>query len=146
MSSRILEIQKRSNQYMAAFKDNVIRVIESNENIMLNMNKSQMLASLDAQDKPLIHKRTGSDKLSRAYAKRKGKSKPNLFDRGDFQAGMIFTMPTEKDYIITSDDTKVNFLVGNYGSIFGVSPKNQPKAKEVNDSAIVNDYFKNVFQ
>lgn len=144
--SRILDIQKRSNQYMAAFKDNVIRVIESNENIMLNMNKSQMLSSLDSQDKPLIHSRTKSPLLSRAYAKRKGKSKPNLFDRGDFQAGMIFTMPTEKDYIITSDDTKINFLVGNYGSIFGISPKNQPKAKEVNDKSIIDDYYKNVFQ
>jgi len=144
--SRIIDIQKKSNQYMAAFKDNVIRVIESNEKIMLNMNKSQMLGSFDAMDKSLIHSRTKSEYLSKPYARRKGKSKPNLFDRGDFQGGMFMTMPTEKDYIITSDDPKVNFLIGNYGSIFGVSPKNQPKAKEVNDKSIVEDYFKNVFQ
>jgi hypothetical protein len=131
---------------MTAFKDNVIRVIESNKNIMLNMNKSQMLGSLDAMDKSLIHSRTKSPLLSKAYAKRKGKSKPNLFDRGDFQGGMIFTIPTEKDYIITSNDPKVNFLVGNYGSIFGVSPKNQPKAKEKNNHDIIEDYRKSVFQ
>ena len=144
--SRILDIQKASNQYMAQFKENVIRVIESNEKIMLNMNKSQMLGSLDAMDKPLIHARTKSANLSRGYARLKGKSKPNLFDRGDFQAGMFLTMPTEKDYIISSDDPKVNFLQQNYGSIFGVSPKNQPKAKEINDKALIDDYFKNVFK
>ncbi len=144
--NRILDIQKRSNQYLAAFKDNVIRVIESNENLMLNMNKSQMLASLDAQDKPLIHARTKSAYLSKQYAKRKGKNKPNLYDRGDFQNGMFMTLPTEKDYIISSDDTKVNFLQGNYGKIFGVAPSNQSKAKEINDKAIINDYLKSVFQ
>lgn len=143
---RILDIQKRSNQYLASFKDNVIRVIESNENIMLNMNKSQMLGSLDAQDKPLIHSRTKSANLSKAYARRTGKSKPNLFNTGDFQSGMFFTMPTEKEYIISSDDEKVNFLQGNYGKIFGVSPKNQQKAQEINNKAIIDDYKKNVFQ
>jgi len=130
---------------MAQFKENVIRVIESNEAVMLTMNKSNMLGSLDALDKPLIHSRTKSPNLSRAYAKRKGKSKPNLFDTGDFQRGMLMTMPTEKEYIITSDDPKVNFLIGNYGSIFGVSPKQQGKAKDINDKAIIEDYKKTVF-
>lgn len=130
---------------MAAYKDNVIRVIESNEKVMLDINKSQMLSSLDAKDRPLIHARTKSANLSRVYAKRKGKSKPNLFDTGEFQGGMILTMPTEKDYIITSDDEKVNILIGNYGSIFGISPKNQPRAKQINDSAIIDDYKKTVF-
>ena len=143
--NRILDIQKRSNQYLAAFKENVIRVIESNEKLMLSMNKSQMLASLDAMDKPLVHARTKSQYLSKQYAKRKGKSKPNLFDSGDFQSGMFMTLPTEKDYIISSDDTKVNFLQENYGKIFGVAPSNQEKAKEINDKAIIDDYFKNVF-
>ncbi len=144
--SRILDIQRRSNQYLASFKENVIRVIESNEKIMLGMNKSQMLSSLDAMDKPLVHARTGSPYLSPAYARRKGKSKPDLFDKGGFQSGMFLTMPTEKEYIISSDDTKVNFLQGNYGKIFGVSPANQPRAKEVNDKSIVDDYLKSVFQ
>lgn len=144
--SRILDIQKRSNQYMANFPANIVRVIESNEKLMLSMNKSNMLASLDAQDKPLIHAHTKSEYLSKPYARRKGKSKPNLFDRGDFQAGMFMTLPTEKDYIISSDDTKVNFLVGNYGKIFGVPPSSQEKAKTVNDKSIIDDYFKKVFQ
>lgn len=105
-----------------------------------------MLASLDAMDKPLIHACTKSIYLSKAYARRKGKSKPNLFDRGDFQNGMFMTLPTEKDYIISSDDPKVNFLQENYGKIFGVAPSNQEKAKEINDKSIIDDYFKNVFQ
>lgn len=144
--SRIQEIAKRSNQWMSQFNDNVIRIIESNEGLMLNLNKSQMLNSLTAKDSPLIHARTGSAKLSKAYAKRTGKSKPNLFNTGEFQDSMFMTLPTEKEYIISSDDTKVNFLQGNYGKIFGVAPSNQDKAKAVNDSAIINNYLKTVFQ
>ena len=143
--SRILDIKAASNKWMANFNDNVIRVVEANEKSMLTMNKANMLKSLDAMDKTLIHSRTGSAFLSAGYAKRKHKSKPNLFDRGDFQGGMFMTMPTEKEYIISSDDEKVNFLQSNYGKIFGISPKDQPKAQKINDASIVNDYMKLVF-
>lgn len=144
--SRILDIQKKSNQYLAQFKENVIRVIESNEGEMINMNRRQMLKSIDALDRPLIHSRTKSAYLSPAYAKRKGKNRPDLYDKGEFQSGMFMTLPTEKEYIISSDDTKVNFLQENYGMIFGVAPSNQKKAQEINDSAIIGDYLKAVFQ
>lgn len=144
--ARITDIAKRSNQYLAQFKANVIRVIESNETAMLDMNKSQMLNSMTASGGALIHSRTGSANLSKAYAKRTGKKKPNLLASGDFQGGMFMTLPTEKEYIISSDDPKVNFLQGSYGKIFGVAPSNQEKAKAINDSAIVNDYLKTVFQ
>jgi len=144
--ARIIEIAQRSQEYLSAFDDNVIRVIESNEGQMLAMNKGQMLRSNTAMDSPLIHRKTGSAYLSKPYAKRKGKTKPNLFDSGEFQAGMFMTLPTVKDYIISSDDPKVNILQNNYGKIFGVSPSNQPKAQEINGKAIMEDYIKKVFQ
>lgn len=139
--SRILEIQRKSNEWMRQFADNVIRVIESNSEKMIDMNRSNMLESLNANDNSLM-----PSPLSPAYAKKTGKRKPNLFLTGEFQGEMFMTMPTEKDYIITSADPKVNFLVERYGKIFGVSPKNQPKAQEINDGAIIDDYLKEVFQ
>jgi hypothetical protein len=134
---------------MAAFKDNVIRVIESHSKEMVNMNRVQMLNSKGAQDNPLIHRSTKSEYLTKPYAKRTGKSKPNLLVNGDFQNGMQMFVPSEKEYFISSKDYKSGYLEKNYGyekSIFGVGPEAQPKAREVNDGAIVNDYMKTVFQ
>ena len=131
---------------MEQFTDNVIRVIESNEPVMLKMNRSQLLGSRDANDRPLIHSRTGSARLSAAYAKKTGKRTPNLFVNGAFQGSMFLTMPTEKEYIISSDHELVKYLPANYGKIFGISPANQPNAKAVNNRAIVNDFLKSVFR
>jgi hypothetical protein len=146
MKLRILEIQKKSNEYLEQFTDNVTRVIESNEAAMLKMNRSQLMSSRDANDRPLIHRRTGSARLSAAYAKKTGKKRPNLFVNGAFQGSMFLTIPTEKDYIISSDHELVQFLPVQYGKIFGISPANQPRAQAVNNRAIVNDYLKTVFK
>lgn len=131
---------------MNSFNERAINAIESNGDLMVNMNRRQMLSSLDADERPLINKRTGSARLSAAYAKRTGKSTPNLFLRGDFQFAMFFTMPTIKDYIITSDNDLVKYLPVNYGKIFGVSPTNQPKVQEINNKAIIDDYLNSVFR
>ena len=144
--NRIVDIQRKSNEYMADFKDNVINVLEANGDLMVNMNRTQMLASLDANDQPLVNAKTGSARLTPAYAKLTGKSTPNLYLRGDFQFAMFFTMPTEKEYIISSDNDLVKYLPVNYGKIFGVSPQNQPKAQEINGAAIINDFLKKVFR
>ena len=144
--NRILEIQKRSNDYMANFTANVVRIVESNEQKIVDFNRSQMLASKDADSKPLTHVKTGSPNLSKQYAKRTGKKKPDLWLSGDFQEGMFLTMPDEKEYFISSKDFKSGFLSKNYGKIFGVAPENQPKAQAINDKAIVEDYMKSVFQ
>jgi hypothetical protein len=144
--NRILDIQKKSNQYLANFTANVVRVIEMNAEKTVDFNRLQMLKNKDADNKPLIHKSTGSDKLSKAYAKRTGKTKPDLFVRGDFQEAMFLFMPDEKEYFISSKDYKTGWLAKNYGNIFGVAPENQPKAQKINDAAIVNDYLNSVFQ
>lgn len=143
--SRIVEIAKRSNQYIQNLSANVVKVIESNPK-NLDFNRSQMIGSKDADGKSLIHKSTGSSKLSKAYARRTGKSKPDLLISGAFQDQMFLTMPNEKEYFIGSKDYKSGFLSENYGKIFGISPSNQPRAQKINDKLVIEDYKKEVFK
>ena len=143
--ARILDIQKKSQQWIDNFGANVVRIIEGNpKNVELN--RVQMFNSTDADDKSLIHKSTGSDTLTRAYARRAHKTKPNLYLSGDFQRAMFIFMPDYKQYLIASKDYKSVYLARNYGNIFGVSPLNQPKAKESNNALIINDYLKSVLK
>jgi hypothetical protein len=143
----ILDMQKRSNEWLANFEANVIRIIESDQQKTVDLNRSQMFNSKDANNKPLIHKNTGSELLSKAYARRTGKKKPDLFVTGEFQNAMFLFMPDQKQYFIGSKDYKVKWLAKNYGQkIFGVAPDNQDKAKSINDANIINDYLKEVFQ
>lgn len=146
MISRIVDIAKRSNQYVGSLSANIVRVIELNSTKTLDFNRSQMLGSKDADNKPLIHKKTGSANLSKQYARRTGKRKPNLFESGAFQDEMFLTMPSEKEYFIGSKDYKTIYLTGNYGKIFGIASDNQPKVQKVNDKLIIEDYKKEVFK
>lgn len=139
--NRIVKIAENSAKYLADFKQNVVRVIEENADQMIDFNREQMIGSKDAEDKPLTNKKTGSTKLSKAYAKKTGKSKPNLFLSGEFQDKMTFMMKDENEYFISSKDFKTGYLAENYGNIFGVGPKNQPKARKINDKAIIEDYL-----
>jgi len=142
--NRIVEIAKRSNQYMNQFTANVVRVIEDNSDKMLDFNRSQMINSKDADDSNLVHKSTGSTKLSKAYSRKTGKSKPDLLLSGSFQDKMTFIMQDENEYFISSKDFKTEYLAENYGNIFGISPKNQVKAQKINDKAIIEDYLETI--
>jgi len=144
--ARILDIQKKSNQYVANLTANIVRVIESNSGTMIDFNRSQMLANNDADGVGLTHASTKSKNLTKAYARRTGKTKPNLYLSGEFQDKMIFTMPNEREYFISSKDYKTQWLAGAYGKIFGVAPNNQPKAQKINDKAVINDYLNLVFK
>lgn len=144
--ARILEIQKRSNSYIANLEANVTRVIESKQRDTVDLNRLQMLSNKDADGKPLIHKSTKSQYLTKAYAKKTGKSKPDLWVRGDFQEAMFMIMPSVKEYFISSKNYLTLWLAKNYGKIFGVAPGNQPKAQKINDKAVAEDYLKKVFQ
>jgi len=146
MISRIVDIQKKSSQYVANLSANIVRVIESNQGKTIDLNRSQLLGSKDAENRPLIHKKTGSSYLSKAYSRRTGKRKPNLFESGVFQDKMFLTMPSKDEYFISSKDYKTGFLAGNYGSIFGISQPNQPKAQKENDKLVINDYLNSVFK
>ncbi|HEY5590687.1 MAG TPA: hypothetical protein VIK55_06675 [Paludibacter sp.] len=145
MISQIVEIAKRSAQYVANMNANIIRVVESNKDLMIDINRSQFISSKDATGKPLTRVSTGSTKLSKAYARKAGKSKPDFFLSGQFQDEMIFFMPNEKEYFINSRVRP--YLSPQYGgSIFGVTPNNQSKAKDINDKLVVEDYKKFTFQ
>lgn len=146
MISRIVDIAKRSNQYVGSLSANIVRVIESNSAKALDFNRSQMIGSKDADNKPLIHKKTGSASLSKQYARRTGKTKPDLLVTGKFQDEMFLTMPSEKEYFISSKDYKTGFLANNYGKIFGIAPDNQTKAQKINDKLIIDDYKNSVFK
>jgi len=143
--ARIIDIQKKSAQWMANFDANVVKAIEANPK-NVEANRVQMFNSTDADDKSLIHKLTGSTNLTKAYAKRSHKTKPNLFLTGAFQKAMFIFMPNSKEYFMSSKDQKAGYLTKNYGKIFGISPTNQPKVKESNNALIINDYLKNVLR
>lgn len=143
--ARILEIQRKSNAWVDNLETNVINIIESNEQKTTEFNRDQMMKSKNADGTSLVNNRTGSDKLSKAYARRTGKSKPNIFVTGDYQAAMFTTMPDAKNYFITSDDEKVKYLPGNYDKLHGIAPENQPKVQAINTALVINDYMK-VFQ
>jgi hypothetical protein len=146
--ARILEIQRKSNQYVANLNANIVKVIESKSNseFMIQTNQKQFLQHKDSNDSPLIHKKTGSTNLSTAYAKKTGKSKPNFFESGDFFDQMLFTMPNMNEYFITSKSSTGKFLSSNYGDIYGISPKNQPLVQQKNSKAIIDDYFKSIME
>jgi hypothetical protein len=144
--ARILEIQRKSNQYIANLNANIVRVIESKSNSdnIIQTNQKQFLQHKDSNDSPLVHKKTGSVNLSKAYAKKTGKTKPNFFESGNFFDQMLFAMPNMNEYFITSKSNTGKFLTNNYGDIYGISPKNQPAIQKKNDKAILDDYFKSV--
>ena len=141
--SRILEIKALSEKYIAELGDNIIRVVEASNTV--DWNKKQMLSNTTADDRPLIHRLTGSEYLSKAYQKRTGKKKPNLKLTGAFQEEMMLTMPDEKQYFVVSFDEKSQILQNNYGNIFGISPKNRPEVIQMNNNAVIEDYLKTVF-
>ena len=147
MASRILDIQKRSNQYMKNFDANVIGVIERSDikEKLLDINRDQFMKHKDADFMPLIHNSTKSQSLTKAYARKTGKSKPDFFVSGDFWDKMLLTMPSAKEYFITSKSYVSRWLSLHYGKIFGISPKGQPKAHKITDPAIIKDHRKKVF-
>jgi hypothetical protein len=146
MQSRIVQIAEKSKQWVQSIESNVVRVIEREGQKTVDLNRSQMIQHKTADNSPLIHARTGSDRLSKAYARRTGKTKPDLFRSGQFQDGMFLTMPSKDEYLIGSKDHKTNWLSKAYGKIFGVSEPNQSRAKKINDKLVIDDYLNSVFR
>lgn len=144
--SRIVRIAQQSRDYISRIDANVSRVIESKEvsKFILDLNKDQFAKHQDANGKPLTHKSTGKTSLSKAYAKRTGKKKPDFLLSGAFQNEMFLTVPTLEEYFITSDNEVSPFLQENYGKIFGVSKGNQSKSQKKVNAALKNDYFNKV--
>lgn len=146
--NRIFDIKAKSNQYISNFDGNVVKIIESKEisDQLLDFNREQFIENKDADFMPLIHKSTGSQNLTKAYAKKTGKTKPNFFVSGAHFDKMILAMPNIKEYFITSKSYVARWLTLHYGKIYGVAPKNQPKAQAITDKAIYEDYMQKVFR
>jgi len=128
---RLHDIRVKSEVFVANMNVHIANSIKQTEQQLIELNRKQMLSSVDSENKPLIHARTGSPNLSLAYAKRKGKSKPNLFDTGQFQGEMLLEVnENNSSWFIDSYNRISKFIVENYGSkTFGIF--NTQRAKEL---------------
>ena len=134
---KISELNKRFKSFAANINTNVAIAVEGVEQELTDMNRSNLLSSLDKFDKPLKHNKTGSTKLSSGYAQRTGKTTPNIFLKGDYQADMFLTVnETNNTYDIQSNDFKHPFLTENYDNLMGVPKKRQNEAKAITTKAI----------
>lgn len=141
--SSILEIAKKSQQYIDNLGDNIDRVINSPEieEQLTELNRKQLLMSVGNDGAPLIHQMTGSPRLSPAYAKRTGKQYPNIFLSGAYQKEMFTDSEySKKIYRQSSFNRLVKYLPENYPNLHGVNKMNQPIAHVITSKAIANDY------
>lgn len=131
---KLHKIRTKIEGFVQNINVNIAIAIENNERQLVQMNRQQMLDSKDSTGKPLIHKQTGSEYLSPAYARMTGKRKPDLHLTGDFQSEMFLDVNELKmQYMIDSEDEKSGLLVENYGkNIFGVPAMRRNEAKLMN--------------
>jgi hypothetical protein len=142
----IKQAAQRSQQWVNNISVNVENAIKSVDNQIIDINREQLLLSRDSNDRPLIHKSTGSALLTPPYAEAQNKPTPDLFVTGDFQ-GAMFLDVNLPNYLIGSDDEKTNILQDAYGKpLFGIQKKNQPEAKGMTNKAIGQSYKKAVFR
>lgn len=138
---RLHEIRLKSDSFVKNMKVHIAESIKENEKRLVEMNKANMLASKDVDEKPFIHKRTGVPYLSVPYAKRTNKQKPNLFLKGEFQREMFLEVDENKQtFFIDSSNFKSGFLVENYGNIFGIPQKKRQEAIDLNKKSFANRY------
>jgi len=144
----IHNLRLRSNQFCGNMNVNISMAIQSVDQKLIDLNRRQMLRSKDSEDKPLIHAKTGSPYLSKAYAKKTGKKKPDLFLDGTFQSQMFLHVDENKStYSIDSLWEKTKYLVENYGlPIFGIGVKDQPMAKQQSGMAFKKMYKNQVLK
>lgn len=139
---KLHEIRVKSDRFIQSINVHIAESINSVDKELIDMNKGQMLASLDSMDKPLIHKSTNSKNLSLAYSLRTKKLTPNLYLSGDFQDEMFLEVDENRNtYFIDSMDWKNGILTENYGNnIFGVPVKKGDKAKQLTSKAFARKY------
>lgn len=137
----ILEIAKKSQEYVDNINDNIDRVINSVEQKLTDLNREQMFFHKGGDDKDLIHVKTGSKYLSKAYAKKTNKSRPDIFVTGAFQKEMqLYSEYVEKEYTVASDHWLQDYLPDNYKNLLGIAPSYQPSAHAITSKAIAEDY------
>ena len=128
---RIHAIRIDLDKFASEIDTNIILALEPVEDKITQLNSKQLLKSKGADDGDLINERTGSPYLSKAYAKRMKKSKPNIFVSGAFQKEMFLQMDNAKEYFISSYNRLVKYLPGQYLNMFGISKADQPIARQI---------------
>lgn len=137
----IASIAKRSNKFVAGLKVFVAQSVENSEEGLVILNRDQMLRSLRADGQTI------SPPYSEPYARKKGRSDPNLIVKGEFQDEMFLSV-NENDgtFFLSSFDFKMRFLVKRYGiKIFGIMPANRPKAQKLTTAQLTKLYYSFVF-
>ena len=124
---QIHQLRKRSNQFVQDLEKHISDVIEHNEKL-LQLNKAQLKASKNAKGGPLVNLKTGSANLSPAYAKRKGKRKPDWFDTGATFREMDILVNEPDEYFITSYTDYTRHLVEMYLDGFGINDKKKAQS------------------
>ena len=130
---------------MASMDIQMENSLDKVEQKITNLNRKQLLSSQDNKGAPLVNTKTGSTKLSSAYAKKTGKRRPNLRLKGVFQFDMFTDFRFPNEYFIQSSDSKQGFLNAMYKGLFGIASKNRDKAKAITGKAILTDYIKSVW-
>lgn len=144
---RLHQIRLKSDSFVSNINLYIADAIRKNEKSLVDMNRGQMLKSKDIFERPLIHKSTGRTTLSRQYSIKTGKSKPNLYLKGDFQREMFLDVnENNQTYFVDSFDDKSKFLTENYGkNIFGVPKKQEQEAKQKNLKTFARIYKLKVY-
>jgi len=123
----ISQLRKKSNSFVANLDRHIGDVVEHNEKL-LQLNKAQLKSSKNAKGGALINNMTGSANLSPAYAKRKNKSKPDIYDTGATFKDMDLIFDEPKTWFITSYTDYTRHLVTNYNDLFGIKDTNKAKS------------------
>jgi len=122
----------------------VAEAIDNKETDLVKLNQKQMLTHKLSNDKDFVNSKTGKKKLSLAYAKRTHKTYPNLYVDGTFQSDMFLEVnENDKTFFLGSFWNKTKYLTGQYSEkIFGISPKNRPKAQRISLKELSRIYYK----
>lgn len=141
-------LAKKAKKYNSQIKLHQAIAVKASEPVIVKLNRKQMLRSKLSNDKPMVHAKTGSNLLSKAYGKRTGKKRPNLFVDGTFQ-GEMFLETNENDgtYFLYSFWAKTKYLVISYTEkIFGIPKKDKKTAINKASKEMYNRYRKLVWR
>lgn len=142
----IAEISKRLNDYVANLDENLKEAVMSVDKEILDVNRSQMLISRGADDKPLINNRTGNERLSKQYARRQKKDYPDIFVRGDYQRDMFIEVKSMDEYLISSSHRLVKYIPVQYENVHGIAPSRRDEAYKITTPAIAEHLRNKVFK
>lgn len=117
----------------------LLKIIKKNEQYLLDLNRLQLFAGIDADGKQLMPYQ------SKDYAKMKGRKIPDLYLTGALHRRMFINtekFPLEYD----SNDWKSQMLKAKYGKIFGPTKENKELAAQTILDEDVGLYYAGLFQ